>query len=556
MGESPKILVVDDETQICKSVEKILAKSNYQVTLASSAQEALEKLAKESYSLLISDIVMPGRNGLELLKMVKKEWPLTKAVMMTAFASTDTAMKSIRLGALDYIPKPFTPKELRTTVDNALSGRLVEVAAPAKERELIDVIDIDSPFEAKEVIEQVGEDYAKMLGRSDMPVVEVKIQQPAEHFCGVGAMVCDIFKKLGATCKAGTKSGECPQKKAKKTKPVQAVQDRSKLVGIDEPFTYDEVISITGPEYVLHLQPDGYSFMPYEELKRSVSQLSEKYSKRIDVDMPFPRDEVAQQTGDVYADHLTRSDRPVVEVVVSESLENYCQVGHMVCDIFKKLGATCKAGTKSNECPQLRARKAKGAAAPTAVDTRRWIGVDQPFDYAEVAAVAGADYVRHLHQEGLAITPYEELKRNMAAVLGRPAEVQAPAKAAAPKAAVHVLVVDDEVAVNNNIRKILAKQGHRVDQAASKEEAIEKIASGSKYGVVLLDLRIPGVQGLELLAAVRDKQPQARVVIVTGYASVDTAVQAARMGAVHYLAKPFTPAEIRSATENALRMAA
>ncbi len=94
MGESPKILVVDDETQICRSVEKILAKSNYQVTLASSAQEALEKLAKESYSLLISDIVMPGQNGLELLKMVKKEWPLTKAVMMTAFASTDTAMKS------------------------------------------------------------------------------------------------------------------------------------------------------------------------------------------------------------------------------------------------------------------------------------------------------------------------------------------------------------------------------------------------------------------------------------------------------------------------------
>jgi DNA-binding response OmpR family regulator len=556
MTEGPKILVVDDETQICKSVEKILSKSNYQVTLANSAQEALEKLAKESYSLLISDIVMPGQNGLELLKLVKRQWPLTKAVMMTAFASTDTAMKSIRLGALDYIPKPFTPKELRATVDNALSGKLVEVAAPAKEREMIDVIDIDSPFEAREVIEQVGEDYAKMLGRSDMPVVEVKIQQPAEHFCGVGAMVCDIFKKLGATCKAGTKSGACPQKKSKKTKPAPAAKDRSKLVGIDEPFAYEEVLSVTGPEYVHHLQPDGYSFLPYEELKRSAAQLAEKYAKKIDVDMPFSRDEVAQQTSDLYTDHLTRSDRPVVEVTVSETLENYCQVGHMVCDIFKKLGATCKAGTKSGECPQLKSKKTKGAAAPATADARRWIGVDQPFDYEEVAAAAGADYVRHLHHEGLAITPYEELKRNMAAMLGKPSQVQPPAKAAARKAAVHVLVIDDEVAVNNNIRKILAKQGHRVDQAASREEALEKIGSGGSYGVVLLDLRIPGVKELELLAAVRDNQPQAKVVIVTGYASVETAVEAARMGAVDYLAKPFTPAEIRSATENALRMAA
>jgi DNA-binding NtrC family response regulator len=68
--------------------------------------------------------------------------------MMTAFASTDTALKSIRLGALDYIPKPFTPKELRSTVDNAISGKLVEAAAPVKERDLIDV-SILMPFEAK-----------------------------------------------------------------------------------------------------------------------------------------------------------------------------------------------------------------------------------------------------------------------------------------------------------------------------------------------------------------------------------------------------------------------
>ena len=91
MKETTKIMVVDDEIQICQNVKKIFSNSNYEVVQAVSADEALKKMARESFSLLISDIVMPGMNGLELLKLVKKQWPLTKAIMMTAYASTDTA---------------------------------------------------------------------------------------------------------------------------------------------------------------------------------------------------------------------------------------------------------------------------------------------------------------------------------------------------------------------------------------------------------------------------------------------------------------------------------
>ncbi len=554
MGKAEKILVVDDELQICKSVEKILAKSNYQVTHACSAQEAIEKLAKESFSLLISDIVMPGKNGLELLKMVKKEWPLTKAVMMTAFASTDTAMKSIRLGALDYIPKPFTPKELRSTVDNAISGKLVEAAAPAKERDLIDVIDIDAPFEAKEVIEQVGEDYAKMLGRSDMPVVEVKLPAALPNYCEVGSMVCDIFKKLGATCKAGIKTDECPQKKAKKSAPKPQGVDTRRLVGIDQPFSYDDVVSVTGPQYAQQLGREGVAYVPYEVLKKDMAARLKADSAQMDVDLPFNRKEVEQYTDADYTVRLSRSDVPVVEVKVPESMPNYCEVGSMVCDIFKKLGATCKAGTKSGECPQLKSKKAKPAAASPAVDDRKRIGPDWPFDYAEVAAATGADYVRRLSMEGSIVMPYEELKRNMAALRRQSAEADSPRAAQALNTG-RILVVDDEVAVNNNIRKILAKKAYRVDQATSRQDALEMIQA-RPYALVLLDLKIPGVNGLELLAAIREQQPTAKVIIITGYASIETAVAGARMGVIDYLPKPFTPEEIRHATENAFRLAA
>ena len=67
---------------------------------------------------------------------------------------------------------------------------------------------------------------------------------------------------------------------------------------------------------------------------------------------------------------------------------------------------------------------------------------------------------------------------------------------------------------------------------------------------------MPGVKGLELLAAIRKTQPDARVIIITGYASIDTAKEAARLGAIDYLPKPFTPAEIRQAAERAMKLAA
>jgi len=410
MGAAAKIMVVDDEKQICQNVEKILTKNNYEVIRATSAKEALEKMAKDSFSLIISDIVMPEMNGLEFLKLVKKEWPLTKAVMMTAYASTDTAVKAIRLGALDYLSKPFTPDELRSTVGLALSGELIEASTTEKERE---IIDIDIPFDRDEVAKYTGDDFADKLGPSDLPVVEAA-PETLENFCELGNMVCDIFKKLENTCKGGIKTGECPQLKAKKKKAAKAKGfDVEKLIGIDSPFNYEEVVSITGPEYVLNMQHEGVAFIPYEELKQNVARMMSKEPER-------------------------------------------------------------------------------------------------PADVIEFS------------------------KETM------PAEI---------------LVIDDEVAVNNNIRKILSKKGFNVDQAVTKSEAFEKIEENA-YALVLLDLKIPEVNGLELLKAIRDQRPDTMVIIITGYASIETAVESSRLGAVDYIPKPFTPDEIRNATEKAFRLAA
>ena len=558
--ETKKILVVDDEEGICDNVRKILAKKNYEVSQALSAKEAMEKMAEESYSLLISDIVMPGKNGLELLRLVKDQWPLTKVIIMTAYASTDTALKAIRLGALDYIPKPFTPEEVREIVDKAFSGELYETPVSEKEKEAINVIDLDIPFDRKEVAQAAGEAYADTLGPSDMPVVEMPSPETLEHYCSLGRKVCDIFKKLGNTCKAGLKSNACPQTKkgakAKKGEKGDKAFDPRKLIGVDQPFSYEEVASITGPEYLMHLQSDGVAFVPYEELKAKTAARTAKGKQIIDVDVPFARDEVAEQTGQAYADSLGPSDMPSISAPPPESLEHYCETGRKVCDIFKKLGATCKAGLKTKECPQMKGKKKGGAAKGKAQEMKKLIAPHMPFDYQEVAAVTGAEFVKYLEHEGLALMPYEILKERFTALkamesAGKAGVREHPEKAVGRE----VLVIDDEAAVNNNIRRILSKKGFSVDQALTKEEALQKIEA-NPYRLVLLDLRIPGVQGLELLQAVREKSPETLVIIITGYASIETAKESARLGAVGYVPKPFTPDEIRKAAENAVLLAA
>jgi len=360
------------------------------------------------------------------------------------------------------------------------------------------------------------------------------------------------MEKLGTTCKTGTKKNYCPKLKAreKRAKKASAFNPKT-MIAPDQPFDYAEVLAVTGPEYIQNLNRDGFAFMPYEDLKR----VPVNPPKEIGIDQPFDYNEVAAVTGVDYIKHMDMdgvAHLPFDELKKIPVPEFHCSMGNMVCDVMEKLGTTCKAGTKKNYCPKLKAQAkklAKAGAPKTAFNPKKMIGIDQPFDYDEVVAVTGPEYVQNLNRDGFAFMPYEELKK--VAPIKKAEEYSAAARASVKE----ILVVDDEITVNNNIRKILGKSGLGVDQAVTKDEALERI-NAQPYKLVLLDLRIPGVSGLELLEAVAKRQPQARVIIITGYASIETAIETARIGAVDYLPKPFTPDELRHVTQRAFTLAA
>ncbi|MEF9475608.1 MAG: response regulator [Candidatus Mariimomonas ferrooxydans] len=111
-----KILVIDDEKIVRISCERTLATEGYEVTSASSANEALELFKKNSFDLILLDIKMPDMDGIEVLKKIKEARPGTNVIMITGYSTVDTAVKTLKLGAINYLEKPFTPDTLLAAV--------------------------------------------------------------------------------------------------------------------------------------------------------------------------------------------------------------------------------------------------------------------------------------------------------------------------------------------------------------------------------------------------------------------------------------------------------
>ncbi len=119
----PSILLVDDEPNITEIMEIILTEEGMDVTITSSGNEALAKLRNHSYDLVISDIRMPDITGVDLLKAAQNLAPDTVFIMMTAFASTETAIEALQHGAYEYLTKPFKMEELRQVVRRVLKKK-------------------------------------------------------------------------------------------------------------------------------------------------------------------------------------------------------------------------------------------------------------------------------------------------------------------------------------------------------------------------------------------------------------------------------------------------
>lgn len=122
MSEKPLILVVDDELGPRESLRMIL-RDDYRVETAVNGKEAISLINNNDFDLIILDIRMPEMNGIDLLKVIRGKTPETEVIIVTAYASVDTATEALRLGAVDYLNKPFEVSHVRSVVKKGLNKR-------------------------------------------------------------------------------------------------------------------------------------------------------------------------------------------------------------------------------------------------------------------------------------------------------------------------------------------------------------------------------------------------------------------------------------------------
>ncbi len=117
---TPRILVVDDEERIRRGCEAVLTKEGYEVTLAEDGESGLALMQEQRYDVALLDLMMPSLSGLEVLAQVRKSRPDLVVIVITGYATIEHSIESMKKGAFDFIPKPFTPDQLRVVVAKAL----------------------------------------------------------------------------------------------------------------------------------------------------------------------------------------------------------------------------------------------------------------------------------------------------------------------------------------------------------------------------------------------------------------------------------------------------
>jgi DNA-binding response OmpR family regulator len=164
--EKPKanLLVIDDEQIVHESVGRILEEEGYRVDGALRVSEALDMLSKESYDLVLTDLMMPDDSGMKAVEAVARDHPFCGVLMFTGYATVESAVESMKLGALDYLPKPFTPDELVAAVEKSLQ----QVRKARRDKDIEETFSeaeraINASLDLKEILQLISTSMVKLV---------------------------------------------------------------------------------------------------------------------------------------------------------------------------------------------------------------------------------------------------------------------------------------------------------------------------------------------------------------------------------------------------------
>ena len=171
VGQMKPVLIVEDEAIMRESLRDWLKDGGYDVETAAKGEEALEKIADREFGVAVLDLRLPGENGLDVLKKATEQDPKLKGIIITAYPSIETAVTAMKMGAVNYIVKPFTP--------DALEKAIQEILGPVQAEIKPDKIEPESPAAELTVVDEADAGEVTAITEDEIPT---RLEQGQAHF--------------------------------------------------------------------------------------------------------------------------------------------------------------------------------------------------------------------------------------------------------------------------------------------------------------------------------------------------------------------------------------
>jgi response regulator RpfG family c-di-GMP phosphodiesterase len=194
-GEPTKILIVDDDASVRDVITVLLGEEGYACTAVSSAEAGLDAVRQADYPLVISDVRMPGRDGIWLLERIRDATPDTAVVMLTAFGDTEAAVECLRNGAADYLLKPPKVTELIRAIERALGRRRLELARGKYRRSLENRVR-EKTAELSRALRELEATYSQTLW-SLVAALDAREHETSDHSQRVVRYSLAVARRLG-----------------------------------------------------------------------------------------------------------------------------------------------------------------------------------------------------------------------------------------------------------------------------------------------------------------------------------------------------------------------